>query len=143
LTGTYVGLDYGRKRIGVAVSTPIGTVHPRPRLDRTTEEQDLEALRGIAAEAGADAFVLGLPHHMDGGTSGMELEVRAFAARLAAACGLPVYGSDERLTTEAVDTVFRNRKVHWRKAKARRDSAAACIVLQDFLHAGEKGERIG
>ena len=142
MTGTYVGLDFGRKRIGVAVSTALGTVHPRPRLDRTTEEADLSALKAVAEEAGADAFVVGLPHHMDGRTSGMEQEARAFAAELARTSGLPVYGSDERLTTEAVETVFRNRQVHWRKAKERRDSAAACMVLQDFLHAGEKGERI-
>jgi RNase H-fold protein (predicted Holliday junction resolvase) len=55
---------------------------------------------------------------------------------------VPVYGADERLTTEAAESALRSRDLHWREAKARRDSAAACIVLQDFLHAGEKGERI-
>ncbi|MHC4957418.1 MAG: Holliday junction resolvase RuvX [Planctomycetota bacterium] len=139
----YLGLDYGRKRIGVAVSTPLGTVHPRPRVDRTTLDEDLAALKELADEAGAGGIVIGLPHHMDGAESEMEREVRKFAEKLALALGLPVHGSDERLTTEAADTILLNQgHHHWKKRKERRDSAAACLVLQDFLAAGQKAERI-
>jgi len=137
-----LGLDYGRKRIGIAVSTPLATVHPRPRLERTTLEEDLAALGALRDETGAEAFVIGLPHHMDGKTSDMEREVREFAAALAAACGVPVFGGDERLTTEAADSALRQTRKHWRDRKARRDSAAACIVLQDYLDAQKRGERI-
>jgi len=137
-----LGLDYGRKRIGVAVSTPLRTVHPRPRLERTTIEEDLAALRALVGETEAGAIVIGLPHHIDGKTSDMEREVRAFALELAAACGVPVYGGDERLTTEAADSALRVTIRHWRDRKARRDSAAACIVLQDYLDAPGRAERI-
>jgi putative Holliday junction resolvase len=137
-----LGLDYGRKRIGIAVSTPLKTVHPRPRLERTTLEDDLVALAALVEETGAEAVVIGLPHHMDGKTSDMEREVREFAAVLAAACDVPVFGGDERLTTEAADSALRQTKKHWRDRKARRDSAAACIVLQDYLDGPERGERI-
>lgn len=137
-----LGLDYGRKRIGIAVSTPLKTVHPRPRLERTTPEEDVEVLGALLEEAGAEAFVIGLPHHMDGKTSDMEREVREFAAALAAATGRPVFGGDERLTTEAADSALRHTRKHWRDRKARRDSAAACIVLQDYLDVGKSGERI-
>lgn len=137
-----LGLDYGRKRIGIAVSTPLGTVHPRPRLERTTLEEDLEAIGALLEETGAQAIVIGLPHHMDGKTSDMEREVREFAAALATATGRPVFGSDERLTTEAADSALRHTRKHWRDRKARRDSAAACIVLQDYLDAQKRGERI-
>lgn len=137
-----LGLDYGRKRIGIAISTPLGTVHPRPRLERTTLEEDLAALRALLEETGAEALVIGLPHHMDGKTSDMEREVRTFATALAAACGRPVFGSDERLTTEAADSALRQTAKHWRDRKARRDSAAACIVLQDYMDAPTRGERI-
>ena len=140
--GVYLGLDYGRKRIGIAVSTPLGTVHPRPRLERTTPERDLAALRELVAEIEAKAVVLGLPHHMDGSPSEMELEVRAFAKALAKACGRPVYGSDERLTSEAAETILRSRQVYGRANRERRDSAAASLVLQDFLSAGQEGEQI-
>jgi putative Holliday junction resolvase len=140
--GVVVGLDYGRRRIGIAVSTPLGTVHPRARLERTNLEEDLAALRAVLAETGAEAVVIGLPHHMDGTESGMEREVRAFAAALAGACGLPVFGGDERLTTEAADSALRQTAKHWRDRKVRRDSAAACIVLQDYLDAKESAERL-
>lgn len=140
--GVTLGLDYGRKRIGVAVSTPLGTVHARPRLLRKTLEQDLTALARIVEETGATGIVVGLPHHMNGTTSEMEQEVRRFAVALAAACGVPVYGSDERLTSEAADRILRAGEVSGRARKERRDSAAASLVLQDFLNAGNEGERI-
>ncbi len=141
-TGVLLGLDYGTKRIGIAISTPLRTVHPRPRLERTTPGEDLAALHTLVEETGAEAIVIGLPHHIDGTTSDMEREVRAFAAELAAVTGRPVFGADERLTTEAADSALRHTKKHWRDRKARRDSAAACIVLQDYLDAQERGERI-
>lgn len=142
LSRVYLGLDYGRKRIGIAVSTPLGTVHPRPRLERTRPDEDLRRLAALAEESGAEAIVVGLPHHMDGQISEMEAEVRRFAVELAQAAGLPVFGSDERLTTEAAETILRSRDLDGRARKARRDSAAACIVLQDFLGTGDGRERI-
>jgi putative holliday junction resolvase len=140
--GVLLGLDYGRKRIGIAVSTALKTVHPRPRLERTTIEEDLAAVEALVEETGASAIVIGLPHHMDGKTSDMEREVRAFALSLAAACGVPVFGSDERLTTEAAESALRQTSKGWRERKARRDSAAACIVLQDYLDAPARAEKI-
>ena len=137
-----LGLDYGRKRIGLAVSTPLGTVHPRPRLERTTLPEDLAALAALVAETGAGAIVIGLPHHMDGKVSDMEREVREFAVAVAAACDVPVFGADERLTTEAAESALRQTAKGWRERKARRDSAAACIVLQDYIDAPTRGERI-
>jgi putative Holliday junction resolvase len=142
MPGVTLGLDYGRKRIGVAVSTLLGTVHPRPRLERTTMERDLATLAGLVEETGATAIVVGLPHHMDGTTSEMEQEVRRFAVTLAAACGVPVYGSDERLTSEAAEQILRASEIRGRARRERRDSAAASLVLQDFLSAGHEGERI-
>ena len=137
-----VGLDYGRKRIGLAVTTALGTVHPRPRLERTDVERDLAALEAFAAEAGAEALVFGLPHNMDGTESEMEREVRAFARQAAAACGLPAYGVDERLTSEQADSLLRSQGLDGRQRKRRVDSAAACIVLQDFLGMGCQGEEL-
>lgn len=142
LEASFVGLDYGRKRIGIAVATPLGTVHPRPRLDRTTLERDLAAIHEVVEDAAAGAIVVGLPHHMDGSESDMEREVRAFATELARVCGVPIYGMDERLTSEAADTVLKNRDLHGRERKRRIDSAAACIVLQDFLDSRAQREPI-
>jgi putative Holliday junction resolvase len=137
-----VALDYGRRRIGIAVSTPLGTVHPRPRLDRTTPAADVQALLRLLADAEATVIVIGLAHHMDGKESEMEREARAFGAALGAAAGLPVYGVDERLTTEAADAALRASAKGWRARKERRDSAAACLLLDDYLSARGRAERI-
>jgi putative Holliday junction resolvase len=142
VTPVCVGVDYGRKRIGLAVSTPLGTVHPRPRLLRTTLERDLAAIRSLVEETDAGLLVVGLPHHMDGTTSEMELEARAFARALAAACGRPVFGLDERLTSEAASSALAAPRGFGKAQKERRDSAAACIVLQDYLNDQGQAERI-
>ncbi len=142
MRGVLLGLDYGRKRIGIAVSTPLGTVHPRPRIERRAVEADLAALGALAREAEAEGFVLGLPSHMDGSLSPMESEVRAFAASLAGATGLPVYGSDERLTSEAADSALGAQDLSRAARKGRRDSAAACIILADFLASAAPPERL-
>ncbi len=129
----FLALDYGRKRIGVAVSTVIGSVHPRPTVHRTAVPEDIAVLTLLSEEAQAEAFVIGLPHHMDGTESDMEKEARAFAQKLADATGLPVFGTDERLTTEAAASILRAQNIHGRAQKARRDSTAACVILSDFL----------
>ena len=138
MPGVFLALDYGTKRIGIAVSTPLDTVHPRPRLLRTTLDRDLEALNALIEENEAEAVVMGLPHNMDGSESEMEREVRAFAKELAKRCQLPIYGTDERLTSEAATSILGSS----RAAKEKRDSAAACIFLQDYLTQGTQGERI-
>ncbi|MHC4342752.1 MAG: Holliday junction resolvase RuvX [Planctomycetota bacterium] len=138
MPGVFLALDYGTKRIGIAVSTSLGTVHPRPRLLRTTPDEDLEALCALIEESEAEAIVMGLPHNMDGSESEMEREVRAFAKELAKRCPLPVFGTDERLTSEAAASILGTS----RAAKEKRDSAAACIFLQDYLTQGELGEQI-
>jgi len=143
MTPRYLAIDYGTKRIGLAVSSPIGTVHPRQRLDRTEPDADIRALVELAREEVAVALVMGLPHHMDGAQSEMETQARAFAAKLAEASGLPIYGSDERLTSAEADRILKVQgQRNPRARKERIDSAAACILLQDFLGAEDNAERI-
>ena len=137
-----VALDYGRKRIGIAVSSPLGTVHPRPRLNRKTLEQDLGALRELVLDANAAEAVLGLPHNMDGTISAMEREVREFAKKLAAACDVPVFGVDERLTSAEADARLKELELDGRERKRRIDSAAACIVLEEYKNAVGTAERL-
>lgn len=139
----YLGIDFGTKRIGLAVSSPIGTVHPRPRLDRLGGEADIVALVGLVREEGVTALVIGLPHHMDGALSEMEQQARRFAEQLAEATGLPAFGTDERLTSAEADRILKVQgQRNPRARKERVDSAAACLLLQDFLNADQNGERI-
>ena len=136
MPGVLLALDYGTKRIGIAVSTPLGTVHPRPRLRRTTLEKDLDALNALVEENEAEAVVMGLPHNMDGSESEMEREVRAFAKELARRCPIPIYGTDERLTSEAAAACS-----HWRSSACSAlwrtcpGSTLACCTVLGFTSA--------
>ncbi|MHC4940172.1 MAG: Holliday junction resolvase RuvX [Planctomycetota bacterium] len=142
MRGKLLAIDYGTKRIGLAVSSPLETVHPRPRRDRVDPASDLAYLVRLADEEDVVGIVIGLPHHMDGAQSEMEAEARAFAAKLAAASGLPVFGSDERLTSQEAERILAGQHKDPRERKGRVDSAAACLLLQDFLAAGDEPERI-
>ncbi len=137
-----VGIDYGRKRIGVAVTTALGTVHPRPRVERTKPEHDFAMIRAVVDDVEASAVIIGLPHNMDGTVSAMELEVRAFAVELKKAVAVPIIGVDERLTSAAADSALRQQNLDGRQRKARKDSAAACLMLHDYLDQGKRGEEI-
>jgi len=137
-----VGLDYGQKRIGVAVTTALGTVHPRPRIERTEIGADLAAIGAVVDDVEAAAIVIGLPHHMDGAESDMEREVRGFARKLRTTVGVDIIGVDERLTSAAADSALRAQRLDGRQRKLRKDSAAACLLLNDYLATGKRGERI-
>ncbi len=94
---------------------------------------DAEAVVSACREFDVDAFVVGLPLNMDD-TEGKQAKVtRGFGDALAAASGLPVHYQDERLSTVAADDAMMPAELTRKKKKARRDSVAAQILLQEFL----------
>ncbi|MDJ0853067.1 MAG: Holliday junction resolvase RuvX [Myxococcota bacterium] len=133
--GPVLALDYGEKRIGIAVSDPEGDfAFPAGVLERRGRKQDLEALGMLARERNVVAVVVGLPLHMDG-RAGPEAEAaRAFAAALEAATGLPVTLLDERWTSREAERALREMQPRRRKRqRARLDDAAATLLLRTWL----------
>lgn len=132
---SYLGIDYGTKRIGLAVgddvtqtASPVTTVTAQGPLDR-----DADAVASVAEEYGTAAFVLGLPLNMDG-TEGPQVKlVRAFGAALAARTGLDVHYVDERLSSIAADDLLRPAELTRKKKKGVQDAVAAAVILQTFL----------
>ena len=135
-----LGIDYGERRIGLAVSDPTGIL-ARP-LRTLRPGGSLQARAGaVAAEAGALAaeadglsgVVVGLPRSLDGAPHEQTRRVLAFADMLRGAVGVPVTLQDERLTTVEADARLARRERNWRKRNARLDAAAAAVILQDYL----------
>lgn len=128
-----LGLDLGRRRIGLALSDPTGIALPAGTLERRGLREDLRWLRDWAAERGVQRIVVGLPIHMNG-SSGPEAEqARSFARRLEEATRLPVELMDERWTTVEAERALR---ATGRRGRARRevvDSVAAAILLRTYL----------
>ena len=128
-----LGLDLGRRRIGLAISDPWGIALPAGTLTRRSLQQDLHWLREWAVEREVTRIVVGLPIHMNG-SSGPEAEqARGFARKLGEATQLPVDLLDERWTTVEAERALRETG---RRGRARRkviDSVAATILLQTYL----------
>jgi putative Holliday junction resolvase len=150
-----VGIDLGERRIGVALGDlETRTTSPFATLSRSkSAEEDAAVLSRLAAEQGAEAFVVGLPLNMDGTEGPQATRTRAWAEAVAAASGLPLSYRDERLTSERAErrigTAGRGRSggppsAAQRDAhRARIDREAAALILQDDLDAtiGQNSER--
>lgn len=129
-----LAVDYGRRRIGLAVSDAEERIAlPLETLRSRGEAQDLRALERIARERDVKQLVVGLPVHMDG-RKGPEAEAaRAFAERLGAALGLPVELLDERWTTLEAERALRETGRRGRRQREVVDAVAATFILRTWL----------
>ncbi|HLH43646.1 MAG TPA: Holliday junction resolvase RuvX [Bryobacteraceae bacterium] len=133
-----LALDLGKRRIGLALSDPLGiTAQGLPTLERTNLRNDLAALAKIAAEFEVRFIVMGHPLHMSGHEGRQAQYAREFAGRLQARTGLEVRLWDERLTTVEAQRVLRESRIGIEKRAKAVDRLSAQILLQSFLAAQE------
>lgn len=131
----FLGFDYGRKFIGVAVgSTRSGSAQPLDtvRVSASTAP-DWEHIARLIAQWRPQALVVGLPLNMDGSEQSITRAARAFGECLRERYNLPVYMVDERLTTRAAKDVLYAAGVAGTRQKRRLDKVAAQTILQAFL----------
>ncbi len=136
--GAVLAIDYGTKRLGLAV-TDAGRafVFPRDTRTRTAEADDFDFLRRLCDEDRIELIVVGLPLNVDGTEGGMAVAARAFGARVAKGAGRPVRFVDERYTTIEAEERLRERyPKDTRRRRSLRDRAAATIILRTFLDHG-------
>jgi putative Holliday junction resolvase len=131
-----LGLDVGDRRIGVAVSDPLGlTAQPVLTLTRTNRRNDLKSLARIVRKHGCSAVVVGNPLYMSGDLSPQAAKAQAFAEMLRQEWQLPVVLWDERLTTTEA---HRHLYASGRPGSEHRpviDQVAAVLILQSYLEA--------
>ena len=135
-----LALDYGLRRIGVAVSDPTGTLaSPLTTLRRRAGKRPpISGILDLGNELGVHGFVVGLPLEETGGENEWTAEVRAFGQRLGRRSGLPVHFVDERYSSLEAEARIRSIGLRRRakEDKARIDAGAAAIFLQDWLDGG-------
>ncbi len=138
--GRILGLDFGSKKIGVAVSDELRlTAHGLENIKARPAEKALEVLKQVAREYNVAEIVIGLPLNMDG-TSGPGAEAaRAFAGRVESELSVKVSLSDERLTTVMAEKTLLEANLSREKRKKLRDRIAAVLILQNFLDQGDHG----
>lgn len=136
-SGRILALDYGRKRIGLAISGEAGLAPmPLSIFVRKNRADDLRRLRQIVRDREISRVVVGLPLHLDGADSEMAAEARAFATRLRKHLGLPVELYDERLTSWEAGQIAKMSSAKARNSATRaRDDVAAAVLLRDYLAA--------
>jgi putative Holliday junction resolvase len=132
-----MGIDYGEKRVGLAVSDPSGTLaSPLDTLRRRRGKRPpVQALAEIAREQGAKRIVLGLPLPLSGEEDDWCAEVREVGAALSERSGIPVVFVDERFTSRRAERAIRSSglKKSQREQKDRVDAGAAAVILQSYL----------
>ena len=144
-TGRILALDFGKRRIGLAISDPSRLIASTlETLQRTTIRADLDALRNLATTREATLILIGLPLNMDGSEGLSAQRVREFADRLGRRTGLEVELCDERLTSVAAEEMLRERGANPDRRPGKVDALAAAILLQGYLdhrRDGEEGEQ--
>jgi putative Holliday junction resolvase len=129
-----LALDLGKKRVGLAISDPLGiTAQGLPNLLRTNKRADLAALERIIAEHSVGMILLGNPINMRGSEGRQSQWVREFAEALAERTGLDVKLWDERLTSVEAGRVLRESGISIEKRAAAVDRLSAVILLQSYL----------
>ncbi|HVH86670.1 MAG TPA: Holliday junction resolvase RuvX [Terriglobales bacterium] len=135
-SGRILGLDVGARRIGVAVSDPLGvTAQGIATLHRRNRRYDLGELRKLLAEFEVSEIVMGNPLCMSGESGAQAEKMAAFAAQLEQAFSIPVRLWDERLSTAEAHRLLDETGIRDSRRKEVIDKMAAVLILQSFLDA--------
>jgi len=129
-----MALDYGEKRIGIALSDPLGiTAQGMKVLERTSLKKDIAFLADTCREEEVAEIVLGLPRNLNGSLGPKAREVEKFGEALQQRLDLPVLYYDEWLSTVAAEKVLLEADLSRKKRKKVIDKTAAVIILQSYL----------
>jgi putative Holliday junction resolvase len=132
-----LGIDFGTKRIGLALSDPTATIaQPLPTLARRAGKRaPVQALADLVRAQDVGEIVIGLPLALSGEETDWTTEVRDFGAKLAQRSGVSVSFLDERMTSVQAEKTVRSLglKRSEREQKTRVDAAAALLILQAYL----------
>jgi putative holliday junction resolvase len=129
-----MGLDVGTRRIGIAVSDPLGiTAQGLETLERRNKRHDFEHLGRVIREYGVKEIVVGLPLRMSGAEGTQADKMQAFAEELRKRFGLPVHLWDERLTSAEANRLLRETDLSIEKRGKAVDRMAAVLILQGWM----------
>lgn len=135
-----MGIDYGTRRIGIAISDPAQSIaSPYENYTRRDEAADRRRFHQLVEEERVARFVVGLPVHLDGRESQKSVEARRFAEWLHEATGLDVELFDERFTTYEAEQFLAQAQLTKKKRKERLDKLAAQIMLTAYLESRRAG----
>jgi putative Holliday junction resolvase len=134
--GRILCIDYGEKRLGMALSDEMGiTAQPLGKIESSERKAQLDELKKVVDKHGVSEVVVGLPLTLEGDVAQAASRVIAFATDLNKYLCLPVVTWDERLSTKQSERVLIESGVKRKKRKEVVDSVAAAVVLQSYIDA--------
>ena len=129
-----LSLDIGDKRIGVALSDPLGLLaSPFTIINRRDETTDIKAITDIISQYQVEQIIVGLPRSMDGSLGEQAGKVKDFTHKLRRHTDIPVEFRDERLTTLSARRLMQAAETKKNKRKTQDDAIAAALILQGYL----------
>ncbi|MEW6351141.1 MAG: Holliday junction resolvase RuvX [Thermodesulfobacteriota bacterium] len=129
-----LGLDVGSKRIGVAMSDPLGIIaQGLTTLQCKNQDSDRETIVGLIRQYEVQEIVVGIPYHMNGSEGPEVKKIREFVSVIREAVSLPIHEWDERLSTVAAERLLIEADMSRKKRRKVVDKVAAVIILQGFL----------
>src|SRR5437870_1691783 len=129
-----LAIDFGTKRLGLAISDPLGiTAQGLPTLERTRLDDDLTHLKAVAAEYAVERVVMGNPLSHAGSETAMSQRVALFAEKLRNRLPCPVELCDERMTSVEANRLLRDSGIGIEKRRRAADRVAATLLLQGYL----------
>lgn len=139
--GRILAIDYGQKRLGLALSDPLRvTAQPFATWRRSNRRRDLARLRDLCREQEVALILVGLPVHLEGADSAMAAEASRFADLVRAEVGKPVELVDERLSSWEAEQALGESGLPRSASRERRrhklDEVAAAVILRDYLQTG-------
>lgn len=129
-----LGIDFGTRRIGLALSDPTGTLaSPLPFLENSSPPQVTAALRQLIETHDVQTVVIGLPRNMDGTYGPAAAKVREFIAQIQPHLSAEIIPQDERLTTAQASRDLSQMGLNQKELRQKVDSSCASLILQQFL----------
>ena len=129
-----LGIDFGTRRIGLALSDPTGTLaSPLPFLENSSPREVLAGLQELIQTHGVKTIVIGLPRNMDGTYGPSAQKVREFITQIQPHLSAEIIPQDERLTTAQASRDLSQMGLSQKDLRKKVDSSSAALILQQFL----------
>lgn len=134
-----IAIDYGAKKIGIAISNPEHTIAmPIKTIHNVEEKEKIKEILTLIENYSACAIVIGLPISMNGKISNLTTILLKFTEKLSLTTNLPIYLQDERLTSKAADSLLKALGLNRRQRNNQDDSIAASLILETTLNSIQK-----
>ncbi|MDC0864477.1 Holliday junction resolvase RuvX [Rickettsiaceae bacterium] len=134
-----ISIDYGKRKIGIAISDPNHNISmPLCLIDTSSEKKQLQQIIDLIKKHDACTVVMGMPINMDGTQSDQTLAILKFADRLSTHINIPIFMQDERLTSKAADNLLKSLDLKRKQRNQKDDIIAASMILETVLESCKK-----